>query len=103
MTWASGNNVKSPSNGRWHDKWVVRDHGLYDITIPSNYCGSVWRPNNDLTATGRNPVVTAEQRAAVRETLACMGINHSGFPDPIPTPQRRDIRRIKPKLLKRSE
>ena len=98
ISWSSGRTIQSPSNGGWHNKWVVRNNGLYDITIPSNYCGNVFRPNNDLVASGMNPVSTAEQRAAVRETLACLGLNDSGFSDRSPVPRPKDMRRVNPNI-----
>ena len=97
IQWSSGRTIQSPSNGGWHNKWVVRNNGLYDLTIPSNYCGSMFRPNNDLNVSGMGWVTTAEQRAKIKETLACVGLNESGFPaERSPVPQPKDMRRVTP-------
>jgi hypothetical protein len=104
IRWVSGKTIQSPSNGGWHGKWVVRNNGLYDITIPRNYCGNMFRPNNDLFASGIGRVTTAEERAKIKETVACMGLNDSGFSDRSPESDRspvlkpKDMRRVNPNI-----
>ena len=59
---------------------------------------AMFRPNNDLFALGMGYVTTAEQRAKIKETLACEGLNDSGFSDRSPAPQPKDMRRVNPNI-----
>lgn len=89
---ASGNTVQYPRNGGWFDKWIIRDKGRYSLTIPKNYCGNIFRPNNHLI-TNRSLVDTDEERAQIIETLACAGLNRLG--ERVPHEKRMVPKRIK--------
>lgn len=74
LKWSSGRTIQNPNNGGWHDKWVVRDKGRYNITIPNNYCGDVFRGNNNLWSPQTRWVDSTQERSQVSDTLSCMGI-----------------------------
>lgn len=78
IKWLSGRNVESPKNGGWHDKWVIRDKGRYEITIPKNYCGDIFRTNNDLWTPATIWVDTPQERSQVKDALSCLGLNSDG-------------------------
>ena len=90
LKWSSGRTIQNPNNGGWHDKWVVRDKGRYNITIPNNYCGDVFRAKNNLWSPQTIWVDNAQERSQVSDTLSCMGIQSDNSASGPRTDRNRD-------------
>jgi len=103
LKWSSGRTmqsraIQSPNNGGWHDKWVVRDQGRYNITIPKDYCGNIFRAKNNLLSYGPGWIDDAQKRSQVTDTMLCMGMQADGSPSEPSTDGRKD--RFEKRIIK---
>ena len=107
LKWSSGRTmqsraIQSPNNGGWHDKWVVRDQGRYNITVPKDYCGNIFRAKNNLfgaSIPGQSGWVDdAQKRSQVTDTMLCMGMQADGSPAVPSTDEKKD--RFEKRIIK---
>jgi hypothetical protein len=80
----------------------VRDQGRYNITVPKDYCGNIFRAKNNLfgaSIPGQSGWVDdAQKRSQVTDTMLCMGMQADGSPAVPSTDGKKD--RFEKRIIK---